>query len=159
MELVRSIGADHVIDYTQEDFTTGGPRYDVILDNVGNHSLGETRRALTPDGTLIPNGGGHSGGGLGKVLKAFILSTFIRQQGRPSVKFQNAADLAVLKDLVDAGKVTPVVDAIFPLEAAAAAIDRVAGGHARGTVVLTMSTPSNDAIAPASALTLAATAS
>ena len=159
VELVRSIGADHVIDYTREDFTTGGPRYDVILDNVGNHSLGETRRALTPHGTLIPNGGGHSGGGLGRVLKAHILATFIRQQGRPSIKFQNAADLAVLKDLVDAGKVTPVVDATFPLDAVAAAIDRVAGGHARGTIVLTMPTPADEAVAPAGRLTLAATAS
>ena len=110
-------------------------------------------------GRLIPNGGGHSGGGLGNVLKGLILSIFIRQQGRPSVKFQNAADFAALKDLVDAGKVTPVVDAVFPLEAAAAAIDRVAGGHARGTVVLTMSTPTNDAMAPAGALTMAAAAS
>src|SRR5438034_6079928 len=69
LDLVRSIGADHVIDYTREDFTKGGPRYDFILDNVANHSLAETRRALTPDGTLLPNGGGHSGGGMGRLLK------------------------------------------------------------------------------------------
>jgi len=159
VELVRSIGADHVIDYTKEDFTTGGPRYDIILDNVGNHSLAATRRALTPDGVLIPNGGGHSGGGLGTVVKAHILATFIRQQGRPSIKFENATDLAALKQLVDDGKITPVIDAVFPLDAARAAIDRVAGGHARGTVVLAVRTAATEAVAPAGGLTLAASPS
>jgi NADPH:quinone reductase-like Zn-dependent oxidoreductase len=83
VDMVRSIGADHVIDYTQEDFTQGGQRYDFILDNVGNHSLSDTRRALTPNGTLQPNGGGHSGGAMGTLIKAHVSSLFVRQQGRP----------------------------------------------------------------------------
>ncbi len=138
VDLVRSIGADHVIDYTQEDFTLAGPRYDVILDNVGNHSLADTRRALTPDGTLIPNGGGHSGGGLGTVIKAHIAATFVRQQGRPSIKFTNRDDLVALMGLVAAGQVAPVLDATYPLSETPAAIGHVAEGHARGTVVISM---------------------
>ena len=78
MDMVRSIGADHVIDYTQEDFTLGGPRYDLILDQVANHSFSDCRRALTPQGIYIPNSG-HSG--LGFIIKAFVLSLFVRQQG------------------------------------------------------------------------------
>ena len=116
VDLVRSIGADHVIDYTQEDFTQGGPRYDFILDNVGNHSLSQTRRALTPTGKLQPNGGGHSGGALGTVIKATVMSMFVRQQLRPSVKFQNHDDLVALKELVEAGKVTPVIDGSYSLD-------------------------------------------
>jgi NADPH:quinone reductase-like Zn-dependent oxidoreductase len=139
VDMVRSIGADHVIDYTHEDFTKAGPKFDFILDNVGNHSLAETRRALTPDGTLLPNGGGHSGGGLGRVIKAHIAATFVRQQGRPSIKFQNADDLAALKELVEAGKVVPVIDGTYPLSETPDAIDHVAAGHARGTVVIAVS--------------------
>ena len=86
LDLVRSIGADHVIDYTQEDFRKGVPRYDLILDNVGDHSMSATRRALTPDGTLISNGGGHAGGQLGRVIRLAVVSMFVRQQGKPSVK-------------------------------------------------------------------------
>jgi NADPH:quinone reductase-like Zn-dependent oxidoreductase len=139
LDMVRSIGADHVIDYTREDFTTSGPRYDFILDNVGNHSLAETRRALVPDGTLLPNGGGHSGGGLGRVIKAHVAATFVRQQGRPSIKFQNADDLGVLKSLVEAGDITPVIDSTYPLSETPDAIERVAAGHARGTIVIAVS--------------------
>ena len=86
LDMVRSIGADHVIDYTKEDFRKGGPRYDLILDNVGDHSMSETRRALTPTGTLLSNGGGHAGGKLGRVIRATVVSMFVRQQGKPSVK-------------------------------------------------------------------------
>jgi NADPH:quinone reductase-like Zn-dependent oxidoreductase len=133
--LVRSIGADHVIDYTAEDFTRGGPRYDFILDNVGNHSMSATRRALTPRGKLQPNGGGHSGG-LANVMKALVASMLVRQQLRPSVKFQNHDDLISLKDLIETGRVTPVIDGVYPLARTREAIGHVAGGHARGTVVL-----------------------
>ena len=138
VELVRSIGADHVIDYTREDFTTGGARYDVILDNVGNHSLAETRRALAPTGRLIPNGGGHSGGAMGRLIQASVQSMYIRQQGRPAVKFQNRDDLVALSELAAAGTVTPVIDRTFPLPETAAALGHVEAGHARGTVVITV---------------------
>jgi NADPH:quinone reductase-like Zn-dependent oxidoreductase len=140
VEMVRSIGADHVIDYTEEDFTKGGPRYDFILDNVGNHSLSETRRALTPNGRLLPNGGGHSGGALGNLIKAHLSAFFVRQQARPAVKFQNPADLVALKSLVETGQVVPVLDATYPLRDTARAIRHVADGHARGTVVITVGT-------------------
>jgi NADPH:quinone reductase-like Zn-dependent oxidoreductase len=140
--LVRSIGADHVIDYTQEDFTESGPRYDLILDNVGNHSMARTRRALTPDGTLISNGGGHAGGKLGRTVRAMLVSMFVRQQATPTVKTQNHDDLVALKSLVEAGKVTPVIDRTFALPETPKAIDHVAAGHARGTVVLTVAQPS-----------------
>jgi NADPH:quinone reductase-like Zn-dependent oxidoreductase len=136
LDMVRSIGADHVIDYTKEDFRKGGPRYDLILDNVGDRSMSETRRALTPDGTLISNGGGHAGGKLSRVIRLTVVSMFVRQQGGPSVKSQNRADLVALKELVEAGKVTPVIDAAYPLRETPRAIDHVATGHARGTVVV-----------------------
>jgi NADPH:quinone reductase-like Zn-dependent oxidoreductase len=135
VDMVRSIGADHVIDYTKEDFTTGKQRYDFILDNVGNHSMSATRRALTPDGRLQPNGGGHSGG-LGSVLVAFVVSAFVRRQLRPSVKFQNHGDLLALRELIEAGKVAPVIDGTYPLSETPAAMAHVAAGHARGTVVI-----------------------
>ena len=138
VELVRSIGADRVIDYTKEDFTKGGPRYDFILDNVGNHSLSETRRALTPNGRLLPNGGGHSGGALGKLIKAHLSAFFVRQQARPAIKFQNPADLVALKSLVETGQVVSVIGASYPLGDAARAIGHVGDGHARGTVVITV---------------------
>jgi len=138
VELVRSIGADHVIDYTREDFTRSATRYDFILDNVGNHSMAKTRRALTPTGMLLSNGGGHQGGKLGRVIKAAIVSMFVRQQGRPSVKTQNPADLQALKELVEAGKVMPVIDGTYPLRATPEAIGHVGQGHARGTVVIAL---------------------
>jgi NADPH:quinone reductase-like Zn-dependent oxidoreductase len=156
--MVRSIGADHVIDYTKEDFTKGGPRYDFILDNVGNHSLSETMRALTPDGRLLANGGGHSGGKLARVIRSSIVSMFERRLLRPSVKSQNRDDLVVLKELIEAGKITPIIGGTYPLDRTPEAIDHVAQGHARGTVVISMSQASMGATAPANAMTLAGTA-
>jgi NADPH:quinone reductase-like Zn-dependent oxidoreductase len=138
VEMVRSIGADHVIDYTREDFTEGGPRYDLILDNVGNQSMARTRRALAPTGTLISNGGGHAGGKLGRTVRAMLASMVVRQQAGPSVKTQNHDDLLALKALIETGKVTPVIDRTYPLAETPAAIGHVAAGHARGTVVLTV---------------------
>jgi NADPH:quinone reductase-like Zn-dependent oxidoreductase len=142
VDMVRSIGADHVIDYTKQDFTKGGPRYDFILDNVANHSMSDTRRALTPTGSLQTNGGGHSGdrwiGSMGTVIKAALASMVVRQQLGPSVKYQNSKDLVALKALVDAGKVTPVIDGTYPLSGTPTAIGHVGEGHARGTVVITM---------------------
>ncbi len=155
LELVRSIGADHVIDYAKEDFRKGGPRYDLILDNVGDHSMSATRRALVPDGTLLSNGGGHAGGALGRVIRHTIVSMFVRQQGKPSIKFQNRADLVALKGLVEAGKVTPVVAATYPLAETRQAIGHVGAGHARGTVVVSVAQPSRVAFTPASTMTSA----
>jgi len=137
-DLVRSLGADHVIDYTKEDFRTAGPCYDFILDNVGDRPMSATRRALTPSGTLLSNGGGHVGGKLSRVIRATVVSMFVRQQGKPTVKTQNRADLLALKQLVEAGKMTPVIDGTYPLSETPAAIRHVAAGHARGTVVIAM---------------------
>jgi NADPH:quinone reductase-like Zn-dependent oxidoreductase len=136
LELVRSIGADHVIDYTQEDFRDGDERYDVILDNVGDRSMADTRRALTSNGTLLSNGGGHAAGKLGRTIRGFLVSLVVRQQARPSVKTQNRSDLIALKELVEAGRVTPVIGGTYPLGQTADAISQVATGHARGTLVI-----------------------
>jgi NADPH:quinone reductase-like Zn-dependent oxidoreductase len=142
VNVVRSIGADQVIDYTQEDFTKNGQRYDFILDNVANHSLSDLRSVLTPNGILQPNGGGHSGnrwiGPMGSVFKANVLSLFVRQQGRTFVAARNKEDLQFLKELIEAGKVTPVIDRTYPLSETPEAIGYVGEGHARGKVVITM---------------------
>jgi NADPH:quinone reductase-like Zn-dependent oxidoreductase len=136
VEMVHAIGADHVIDYTREDFTTGAERYDLILDNVGNHSMARTRRPLTPSGTLISNGGGHSDGKLIRTVRTMLVSMVVRRQAGPTVKTQNHGDLVALRDLVEAGKVTPVIDRTYPLTETPRAIGHVAAGHARGTVVI-----------------------
>jgi NADPH:quinone reductase-like Zn-dependent oxidoreductase len=133
VDMVRSIGADHVVDYTQEDFTKSGQRYDLILDNVGNHSFSDYRRVLTPQGIFQPNTG-HAG--LGYVLKALVLSLFVRQQGRPFVAIPNHEDLVVLKELVESGKVTPVIDKTYPLSETPEAFRYLDEGHARGKVIV-----------------------
>ncbi len=143
VELVRSIGADHVIDYSREDFRAGRERYDVILDNVGNRSMADTRRALTPNGMLISNGGGHSAGKLSRVIRSALASIVVRQQARPSIKSQNRADLVTLKGFVEAGAVTPVIGGTYALADTAKAISHVAGGHARGTLVIAVARPPN----------------
>jgi NADPH:quinone reductase-like Zn-dependent oxidoreductase len=136
VDLVRSIGADHVVDYTKDDFTRTAGRYDLILDNVGNHSMARTRRALKPTGTLISNGGGHAGGKLGRTLRTMLVSKFVRQQASPSLKTQNHDDLVALKALVEAGQITPVIDGTYPLSETRKAIERVASGRTRGTIVI-----------------------
>jgi NADPH:quinone reductase-like Zn-dependent oxidoreductase len=138
VDMVRSLGADHVIDYTQEDFTRGGRVYDLILDNVGNHSLSETRAALVPGGTLLANGAPVSGwvGGLGHVTGAFASSLFVRQQARPFVSMPNREDLAALKDLAESGKITPVIDKTYPLDHTADAVAHVGAGHSQGKTVI-----------------------
>jgi NADPH:quinone reductase-like Zn-dependent oxidoreductase len=141
VDLVRSIGADHVVDYTKEDFRRGAERYDVVLDNVGDRSMSDTRRALTPSGMLISNGGGHASGKLGRTIRTAIASMLVRQQGRPSLKTQNHADLVALKGLVEAGQVTPVIGGTYPLRETAEAISHVAAGHVRGTVVIAVAGP------------------
>ena len=134
VELVRALGADQVIDYTQEDFTQGGPRYDLILDNAGNHSLSALRRALAPTGRLIPNSGSA---GLGTFITAFVSSPFLRQQGRPYLSVPKLKDLTFLKELIEAGKVTPAIDRTYPLSDAADAFRYLENGHAREKVVIT----------------------
>ena len=136
VDLVRSIGADHVIDYTAEDFTKADRRYDLILDNVGNHSMARTRRALKPTGTLISNGGGHADGKLGRTVRTMLVSMFVRQQAGPTVKTQNHDDLVALTELVVAGKVMPVIDHTYPLSETRQAIEHVATGRTRGTIVI-----------------------
>ena len=141
VELVRSIGADHVIDYTLEDFTRKDQRYDLILDNVANHSLSELRGALTPTGTLVPNGGGFDNrwfAGGGRVVGAHVLNRFVGHTLRPFLVSPKLEDLVALKDLIEAGRVTPVIDRVFPLGETSEAIGLVGGGHARGKVVITV---------------------
>jgi NADPH:quinone reductase-like Zn-dependent oxidoreductase len=135
VEAVESVGADHVIDYTQEDFTQGGPRYDVIMDNVASHSLSEARRALTPDGIHVPSSG-HAG--MGWITAASLTAPFARQQGRPFVASTNSADLAVLAELIGSGKVAPVIDRTFELSGTAHAFAYLDEGHARGKVVISV---------------------
>ena len=141
VELVRSIGADRVIDYTKEDFTKSGQQYDFILDNVSNHSLSELRRAITPTGMLVPNGGRFdktwmaSGGRIvqGKVMFQFggqTLGNFLVSMGH--------AGLLDLTELIEAGKVTPVLDRTYPLRETATAIGHVGEGHARGKTTITL---------------------
>jgi NADPH:quinone reductase-like Zn-dependent oxidoreductase len=151
VELVRSIGADRVVDYTREDFRKGTARYDLILDNVGDRSMADTRRALTPAGMLISNGGGHAEGKLGRTLRAMLVSIVVRQQAGPTVKSQNHPDLLALTELVEAGKVIPVIGGTYPLERTAEAIGHVAAGHARGTLVINVVRPPTTAISSARA--------
>lgn len=141
LDMVRSIGADHVIDYTQQDFTKGAPTYDLILDNVGAHSLRDMRRVLTADGLLLANGApAPTGwlGGLGHPLKVTVSSLFSKQQGRPFFSTEKEEDLSTLREMAAAGKITPVVDQVFALEDGVDAIAFVGEGHNRGTSVITM---------------------
>ena len=98
--------------------------------------MSSTRRALAPNGTLLSNGGGHAGGALARMIRLTIVSMFVRQQGKPSPKFQNRGDLLVLKELIESGKIAPVIDGTYPLRETSRAIERVGAGHARGTVVI-----------------------
>jgi NADPH:quinone reductase-like Zn-dependent oxidoreductase len=140
MELVRSIGADHVVDYAVDDFTRNGQRYDLILDAVGNRSLRDIRRAVTAKGTLVivGGGGGRLLGPLAQFARALVLSPFVGQ--RVLLVFTNVRkeDLVILKELVDDGNVTPVIDRAYPLSEAPEAIRYLEGRHARGKVVITV---------------------
>ena len=140
VDLVRSIGADHVIDYTKEDFTQGGPHYDLIFDNVENRSLSDCRRALAPSGTLILNSGTGAGGikMLIRLAKPLVLSPFARQNLRRFLSVPTHVDLVVLKELLESGKLTPVIDKTYPLQETPAALDYIARGHAAGKVIVTL---------------------
>ena len=139
-KMVKSLGADHVIDYTRENFTESGKQYDLILDNVGNHGLLAYRRALTPDGTLVMIGGASEGflSPLVNPIKALILSPFIDQNFAMFVATMNGEDLAILADLMRSGEVTPVIDRRYPLNEVPAAIRYSEEGHARGKILVTM---------------------
>ena len=135
LELVRSLGADHVIDYTKEDFTKSGKRYDIILDQVANHSFSDLKRALTPVGIHVPNSGSA---GLGYVINAFIRSLYNKQQGQPFLATPNNDDLRFLKELIESGQVKPVIDKTYPLSETPQAFQYLDQGHARGKVVITV---------------------
>ena len=140
VELVRSLGADHVVDYTSTDFARAGKRYDVILDNVEAQPLASVRRALTPTGTLIPNSGrgGRWLGPLGRIVRARVLSAFTRQQLKPFTSVEKRQDLLLLADLLATGQIMSVIDRTYALDEAADALRYVAAGHTRGKVVITV---------------------
>ncbi|TMF91642.1 MAG: NAD(P)-dependent alcohol dehydrogenase [Chloroflexi bacterium] len=142
VDMVRSLGADHVIDYTKENFTRTGQRYDFILDNVANHSLSDLRRALAPQGMLVPNGGGFDHRWIasgGRLISAKVSFAFVSQSLATFIVSPKQENLVVLTELIESGKVTPVIDRTYPLSETRQAIDHVGRGHARGKVVVTVS--------------------
>jgi NADPH:quinone reductase-like Zn-dependent oxidoreductase len=141
VELVRSIGADDVVDYTREDFTRSGKRYDLVFDAVANRSLSALRRVLKPEGTLVWVGAakGRSGGRpMLRFARAMLMGRFVSQTVVTYLSKPNTDDLLSLKELIEAGKVTPVIDRRYPLSEAAEAIRYLEAGHARGKVVITV---------------------
>jgi NADPH:quinone reductase-like Zn-dependent oxidoreductase len=140
VELVKSLGADHVIDYTRADFTQGTERYDVIVDNVGNHSLMDYRRVMTPQGIFVIVGGpkGDWIGPLSGPLKAKVLAPFVSQKFEFFIASLARADLDILRDLMQNGKVTPVIDRTYPLTDVPAAMQYLETGHVRGKVIITV---------------------
>lgn len=144
LEQARAIGADHVIDYTKEDFTRGDERYDMIFDNVGNHTIAERRRVLTPNGICVLAGMGSAGKHEGQWprlagnLKAFVVSPFIAQKFRFYIAKTLKSDLTVLRDLMQEGKVKPVIEREYPISETAEALRYLEEGHARGKVVITI---------------------
>jgi NADPH:quinone reductase-like Zn-dependent oxidoreductase len=141
VDVVRSIGADHVIDYTREDFSDGRHHYDLILDIGGNSSLSRLRRALTPRGTLVlvgGEGGGRWLGGLDRQLRALLLSRFVGQKLRWFISKEDYQHLMLLRELIEAGKITPVIDRTYPLVDAPQAIRYLEQGQAIGKIVITV---------------------
>ncbi|MFC6083886.1 NAD(P)-dependent alcohol dehydrogenase [Sphaerisporangium aureirubrum] len=140
VDLVRSIGADHVIDYTREDFTKTPHRYDLIFDLAGNHSLSDFRRALTPDGTLVLSSskGGRWLGPIGKLLHALLLSPFIRQSLRMFMAQRSQKNLATLKEMLESGQITPAIDRTYPLGEVPEALRYFTEEHARAKIVITV---------------------
>ena len=143
IDLVKSLGADHVIDYTKEDFTKSGGRYDVMLDNVGNHTLSECKSVLTPKGKYVLIGGGGASeqglvGGLGKALWAAVYAKFVDQQMGMMMADANHNDLTILADMMQSGKLKAVIDRTYKLDQVPDAIRYVEQGHARGKVVITV---------------------
>ncbi|MEO5884558.1 MAG: NAD(P)-dependent alcohol dehydrogenase [Candidatus Limnocylindrales bacterium] len=141
LDLVRSLGADHVIDYTQEDFTQNGQQYDFILDNVSNHSLSDLRRALSPTGMLVPNGGRFDKRWLasgGRIVHAVVIFKFGSQTLGNFLVAMKDEGLLALTELIEAGKLTPVIDRTFPLSETRQAMGYVGAGHTQGKVAITV---------------------
>src|SRR6266404_1124569 len=143
VEMVRSLGADHVIDYTKEDFAKGAERYDVILDNVPNHSISECRQILNANGKYVMIGGGGSNdsrwiGPFGRIIKTMVLSPFINQKMGMMMADANHDDLTILADMMQSGKLKPVIDRTYKLSEVPAAIAYLEEGHARGKVIITV---------------------
>ena len=141
VDMVRSIGADHVIDYTREDFTRSGRKYDLIFQLAGTRSPSDCRRALTLKGTLIVSSGESRGrwfGPIGRILQALALTPFVGQRLLSFEAKPSARDLEILKELIEAGKLSPVIDRTYSLGEVPEAIRYLEEGHARGKVVITM---------------------
>jgi NADPH:quinone reductase-like Zn-dependent oxidoreductase len=141
VDMVRSIGADRVIDYTREDFTASGERYDVIVDCISNHSLSALRRVLHPQGIYVMVGASKGGrwiGPLPRLLEALVLSRFVSQSLGMVMARNRQEDLATLRQLLEAGKVTPVIDRRYSLSEVPEALRYLGVGHARGKVVITL---------------------
>jgi NADPH:quinone reductase-like Zn-dependent oxidoreductase len=141
VDLVRSIGADHVIDSTREDFTQTGQRYDFILDNATNRSLSDLRRVLTPTGMLVPNGGGFDNrwfASAGRLMRATVSFRFSSQRLGRFLVAQRREDLVALKELIESGSLTPVIDRTYALNDGAAAMGRMGGGHPSGKIVISV---------------------
>ena len=138
VEMVLSIGADHVVDYKKDDYTESGERYDLIIDMVGNHSLSENRRAMSPEGTYVIVGGakGNWLGPLMGPIKAVMLSPFVEQEFVMLLAVLRKDDLAIVGDLMQSGKVTPVIDRHYRLSEIPAAIRYSEEGHARGKIII-----------------------
>jgi NADPH:quinone reductase-like Zn-dependent oxidoreductase len=140
-DLVRSLGADHVVDYTREDFAEKEHHYDVILDTGGHSKLSHLRRALAPKGTVVIVGAETDGkwfGGFDRSIRAMVLSRFVSQNLVAFINSENAEDLIAIAELIEAGKVTPTVDRTFSLSEAPKAISYLVDGHARGKVAVTV---------------------
>ncbi len=141
IDLVRSLGADHVIDYRSEDCLRMGQRYDVILDIAGNRSLSDLRRALSPKGILVITGGEEGGrwaGGVDRQLRALMLSPFVQQSLRCIIAQESNDHLYAMTELIESGKITPAIDKTFPLSEVPDAMRYLTGGHARGKIVITV---------------------
>jgi len=136
IEMVTSLGADRVIDYTRDDFTLNDDKYDLILDVAGNRSLAEYRRALKPTGKIVPIGGSPD---LWRVFRIFVSSLFNTQQQAPFVSAPNHQDLEVLRNLIESGKVKPVLEKVYPLDETPEAYRHIATGHARAKIVVHIS--------------------
>ena len=139
--MAGELGADHIIDYTQDDYTQGEARYDLILDNVANRSLADARKAVAAGGSYISNSARSEGrwfGAVGRMMHAGASSLFVRKQGRPFYSPVRRQDLLDLTELIEDGKLRPLIDRTYPLAETAAAMDYIAGGHASGKTVITI---------------------